>query len=959
MASVIGYVKHFSSDQYNFGGVYFTTILVGGVVGYILANNFTRSDESDEKDVSDEIVSRKSTSLRLDSHQLIRLKTQNIVPGGPSPINLDNDEVLNYYLKNVDISNPKWREDPSETDSKDKNTPDEWIHRHPAMVRLTGRHPFNSEAPLNKLFDKGWITPVSLHYVRNHALAPQISWESHRIHITGLCSNPYILSMNDLLTKFHHRSLPVTLVCCGNRRKEQNMIKQTIGFNWGAGGCSTGVWTGVRLCDILNKAGITEFKTGLHVRFASEHSKGGDKLPGGVYGTSVPLARALDPSFELMIAFMYNGEMLRPDHGFPVRLIVPGYIGGRMIKWITDITIMDTESQDYYHFFDNRVLPSHVDAEMSKAEGWWYRPEYICNDLNVNSAIARPDNDEVLTVTAADTAVKGFSRSYRLEGYAYAGGGRRITRTEISLDSGATWKLCTLKVIERPTEYGKHWCWVFWELPVLVSELQDAIEIILRAWDEGFNTQPMKPTWNVMGMLNNPCFRIKIRRKKLDNGDLQLKFEHPTLAGTQSGGWMAKLKEHPSLTDPALPHEGYPVSHLPPGVYGTGFVDSPIALESESTKVQNVAFDPSKPSYTMAEVNKHNSAESVWIVVKNRVYDCTPFLSAHPGGADSILLNAGIESTEEFEAIHSKKAWKMLEDYYIGQLRPGDVSSEKTNGTADTSVTNTSESSEGLIALNPKQRIPFKLMKREVLSSDSLRLRFALQSPKHVLGLPVGQHMFFSAKVDGKLVMRAYTPTSSDHDVGYFDLVIKVYSPCTAFPEGGKMSQYLGNLKVGESIDVKGPLGHVTYEGRGKLILNHIPFKVRKFAMLCGGTGITPMFQVIKAILRDDQDNTEIFMLYGNRTENDILLEPELNEMALNHPKRLHMLHVLSRPKSKEPKKGTVYGRMSASMIRDFIPPGSEEGAIALMCGPPALLDDVCAPALKEYGYSDDRCVYF
>lgn len=113
---------------------------------------------------------------------------------------------------------------------------------------------------------------------------------------------------------------------------------------------------------------------------------------------------------------MYNGKLLTPDHGFPVRLIVPGYIGGRMVKWLTNIDLQAVESQDYYHFYDNRyayvfsflllmlstkcrVLPPHVDAEIAKDQDWWHKPEYICNDLNINSAIGSPAHNEELSLT--------------------------------------------------------------------------------------------------------------------------------------------------------------------------------------------------------------------------------------------------------------------------------------------------------------------------------------------------------------------------------------------------------------------------------------------------------------------------------------------------------------------------------------------------------------------------------
>lgn len=93
---------------------------------------------------------------------------------------------------------------------------------------------------------------------------------------------------------------------------------------------------------------------------------------------------------------------------------------------------------------------------------------------------------------------------------------------------------------------------------------------------------------------------------------------------------------------------------------------------SAATSVKDIPFqfDASKPSYSLAEVAEHSSAASPWIIVNNRVYDCTEFLRSHPGGADSILINAGTDCSEEFDAIHSIKAWKMLDQYYIGQLRP-------------------------------------------------------------------------------------------------------------------------------------------------------------------------------------------------------------------------------------------------------------------------------------------------
>ena len=92
----------------------------------------------------------------------------------------------------------------------------------------------------------------------------------------------------------------------------------------------------------------------------------------------------MNPAYDILIAYEANGERLQPDHGFPVRLIIPGYIGGRMIKWLTDINVIEHETKNHYHYHDNRILPPHITAEESLTGGWWYKPEYIFNELNIN-----------------------------------------------------------------------------------------------------------------------------------------------------------------------------------------------------------------------------------------------------------------------------------------------------------------------------------------------------------------------------------------------------------------------------------------------------------------------------------------------------------------------------------------------------------------------------------------------
>lgn len=261
----------------------------------------------------------------------------------------------------------------------------------------------------------------------------------------------------------------------------------------------------------------------------------------------------------------------------------------------------------------------------------------------------------------------------------------------------------------------------------------------------------------------------------------------------------------------------------------------------------------------------------------------------------------------------------------------------------------------GPVALDPEERVPMKLVEKEVVTHDTRRFRFALPTPAHVLGLPVGKHMYLSATIDGKPVSRPYTPISSDDDVGYFDLMIKVYyrNVHPRFPDGGKMSQYLEQLKIGDTIDVKGPKGRLEYVGRGRIEIGGTQGDVevrhvRKLGMIAGGTGITPMLQTIRAILKDAGDRTEMWLLFANQQENDILLRPELDAIAVQEP-RLHLWYTLDRPPP-----GWTYssGFVNEDMLREHMPPPGE-GTQILMCGPKPMIDNACVPNLQKLGFDE------
>lgn len=823
-------------------------------------------------------------------------------------------------------------------DHRDVGTPDEWIPRDGKLVRLTGRHPFNVEPPLHVHQKHKFVTPCCLHYVRNHGACPNLSWEDHRIRVGGIVPRHLDLCMDEIAS-MPSRELPVTLVCAGNRRKEQNMIRQTIGFNWGAGGVSTNVWKGVLLRDLLLAAGVTQRNmSGKHVEFIGHEDLPNKVGPGPFkdepwgklvkYGTSVPLARAMNPAYDIIIAYQANGEKLQPDHGFPVRLIIPGYIGGRMIKWLTDINVLEHETKNHYHYHDNRILPPHVTAEESLTGGWWYKPEYIFNELCINSAMTAPDHNETIDLA------KSIGSKYEVGGYAYTGGGRRITRVEVTTDGGKHWELCKVNQIEKPTDYGMYWCWVWWTYDLDVADLVGCKEIWCRAWDEANNSQPNDPTWNLMGMGNNQVFRVKVHLDKVGNKHV-FRFEHPTQPGQQEGGWMTKLAEKPDSAGFGRLLE-----------QGQGSVpDDDDMAASASTKGGKLI--------SLAEVRKHNKEEDVWIIVKGKVFDCTEYLDLHPGGADSILINAGEDSTEDFTAIHSGKATKMLQKFYVGDLDPASIAEESAE--AERVCPKTGRP----VALDPKQKQAFVLQKKTVLSRDSFEVDFALQSPEHVLGLPTGKHIFLSADVNGELVMRRYTPVTSDHDVGRVVFVIKAYPPCERFPNGGKMSQHIDAMKVGDTIDMRGPVGEFDYQGSGEFLKEHEECHATHFNMIAGGTGITPVMQIASEILRHEDDPTKISLIFGARIEGDLLCRETLDGWAQRYPDRFKARYILSdaAPEGWEAS-GHSTGFVGKKIFEEVLyPPG--EGVYTLMCGPPVMLERGCTPNLLAMEHSEDKVFSF
>lgn len=222
-----------------------------------------------------------------------------------------------------------------------------------------------------------------------------------------------------------------------------------------------------------------------------------------------------------------------------------------------------------------------------------------------------------------------------------------------------------------------------------------------------------------------------------------------------------------------------------------------------------------------------------------------------------------------------------------------------------------------VLALSPGSFQEYPLIQKTVLSHNSAVFRFGLPRPNDVLGLPIGQHIQITANINGKDILRSYTPTSIDSDAsGFFELLIKVY-------EQGNISKHIDSLKLGDLLKVKGPRGHFQYEKN----------KWAHLCMIAGGTGITPMFQIIKAICTTPGDNTKVTLLYGSITEEDILLRQELDKLAAGNPNVEVVYFLNEAPAQWEGGVGFITGDVLAERF-----PKPAADVKLLLCGPPPMV---------------------
>ncbi|CAA7404700.1 unnamed protein product [Spirodela intermedia] len=371
--------------------------------------------------------------------------------------------------------------------------------RHPAL-KINAKEPFNAEPPRAALV-ASYVTPVDMFYKRSHGPIPIVDdINRYRVSICGLVEKPKQLSMDEI------RSLPkynivATLQCAGNRRTAMSKKKTVKGVGWDVSALGNAVWGGAKLADVLELVGIPKLTAttpmgAKHVEFISvDRCK---EENGGPYKASIPLRQATNPEADVLLAYEMNGEVLNRDHGYPLRVVVPGVIGARSVKWLDCIEINKEECQGFFMQKDYKMFPPTVNWDNIN---WSDRKPQM--DFPVQSAICSLEDVDIVK-----------QGKLTISGYAVSGGGRGIERVDISLNGGKTWveahryQRSGVPYVSDDVN-GDKWAWVLFKAEV---DIPDNAEIVVKAVDSAANVQPetVEEIWNLRGILNTSWHRIRI-----------------------------------------------------------------------------------------------------------------------------------------------------------------------------------------------------------------------------------------------------------------------------------------------------------------------------------------------------------------------------------------------------------------------------------------------------------------
>ncbi|KAG5972676.1 hypothetical protein E4U55_000779 [Claviceps digitariae] len=354
--------------------------------------------------------------------------------------------------------------------------------------------PYNGEPPKRLVTEKD-ITPNALHFVRNHGGIPIIDGKYFKFSLDGLVARPGEFTLEDLMdrSRFGRMERTITMQCSGTRRIEQIVKYPGQGDEvpqapWAEGAIGTATYVGVSLKKVMKQCGglvggakHLEFY-GADTYFKDDHAMN--------YVVSVPWSKV--KANEVMLAWAMNGDALPAIHGYPLRVIVLGYIGARSVKWLYRIKAIRDPSPAPVQTSEYLYFPQQVGKHNLKLTDG-----IQIQEMPVSSAIMSPWTKQVCI----------HAGTIRCKGWAYSGGGRWPERVELSADGGSNWYMVPLENLSRK----RKWTWRTWHFQ-LPCEVEGWIEIVCRCWDNALNTQPpdVRTAWNWGLHVTSSCHRVSV-----------------------------------------------------------------------------------------------------------------------------------------------------------------------------------------------------------------------------------------------------------------------------------------------------------------------------------------------------------------------------------------------------------------------------------------------------------------
>ena len=349
--------------------------------------------------------------------------------------------------------------------------------------------PEDLEMPLSGFSD--YITPIEHFFVRTHVYAPKVDLNSWRLRVEGEVETPLTLGMEDV-KKLPQLEQVSVVECAGNGR---GLYEPPVpGLQWVTGAVGNARWRGVRLADVLKRAGVKAS--------AKEIVFDGADVPIGTmpdFQRSIPLKKALDSN--TILAYEMNGEALPGKHGFPLRVVAPGWASDSWVKWLTSIRVLDKEFDGFWMKSSYR----HPDKPVAPGTAVPMEQMQPVTSLSVKSVIAAP----------VDGAQALVGQPLTIRGVAWSGDAGPVTAVDVSVDGGRTWKPAAMRADQR-TQFG----WRQWELNWTPAR-EAYYTILARAHDAAGNSQPLDQEWNPSGYLWNVVPRAGVDVVKEITGKAQ------------------------------------------------------------------------------------------------------------------------------------------------------------------------------------------------------------------------------------------------------------------------------------------------------------------------------------------------------------------------------------------------------------------------------------------------------